>query len=356
MISPLFLPARLVLGASRTIAAIFCVAVMTGSASGAHKAIAFDAPGAQLTLAIAINDAGQVAGTFGYAGELTSPYSHGFLREPSGEITTFEVAADQDSMFVTGINKYGQIAGYYVVGSQSYGFIRDPDGTVAIFSVPAADDGTFVWGINDSGEVSGSYNLGGSEFGFVRNRQGTLTPFGSPTTFTAVAEAINASGTVAGYYSTGPTEHAFIRNRSTLVSFDAAASAATVPKAMNRPGQIAGYYYFPNNGELGFHGFLRNVDGAITSFDAPEAGTSATTGTFTWAMNDSGAITGYVITKYITNRGFVRDSLGNAETFNVLNASKNAYKGTWAYSINAAGTVTGFFIDDAGLWHGFIRF
>ena len=181
---------------------------------------------------------------------------------------------------------------------------------VAIFSVPAADAGTFVWGINDSGEVSGSYNLGGSEFGFVRNRPGTLTPFGSPSTFTAVAEAINASGTVAGYYSTGPTEHAFIRNRSTLVSFDASASAATVPKAMNRTGQIAGYYYFPNNGELGFHGFLRNVDGAITSFDAPEAGNSATTGTFTWAMNDSGAITGYVITKYITYRGFVRDSLG----------------------------------------------
>jgi hypothetical protein len=54
------------------------------------------------------------------------------------------------------------------------------------------------------------------------------------------------------------------------------------------------------------HGFLRDRQGAITTFDAPDAGTGAGQGTFPLLNNASGQITGYSIDMNGVYHGFLR--------------------------------------------------
>jgi len=54
----------------------------------------------------------------------------------------------------------------------------------------------------------------------------------------------------------------------TYTTFDAPNSIATQPVAINQQGAITGFYADANNVN---HGFVRAVDGTITTFDAPGA-------------------------------------------------------------------------------------
>src|SRR5205809_192386 len=64
------------------------------------------------------------------------------------------------------------------------------------------------------------------------------------------------------------------------------------PLIINRDGTIAGYYV---DSALVRHGFLRDENGAFTTFDAPGAGTGAGQGTFSYAISPTGAITGWYV-------------------------------------------------------------
>ena len=54
-----------------------------------------------------------------------------------------------------------------------------------------------------------------------------------------------------------------------------------------------------------FHGFVRDRDGAITTFDAPCAGTGSGQGTFPSGINSAGAITGFDMDNNTVSHGFV---------------------------------------------------
>jgi hypothetical protein len=55
------------------------------------------------------------------------------------------------------------------------------------------------------------------------------------------------------------------------------------------------------------HGFIRDKDGSITTFDAPEAGTGAPCGgTYPFSMNPKGVITGWYIDANCVYHGFQR--------------------------------------------------
>jgi hypothetical protein len=56
------------------------------------------------------------------------------------------------------------------------------------------------------------------------------------------------------------------------------------------------------------HGFLRAPDGAITTFDAPGAGTGAFQGTEPLGINSKGAISGSYIDANNVGHGFLRTS------------------------------------------------
>jgi hypothetical protein len=54
------------------------------------------------------------------------------------------------------------------------------------------------------------------------------------------------------------------------------------------------------------HGFVRDRDGAITTFDAPCAGTGSGQGTFIGDINPEGAITGNSVDNNNVNHGYLR--------------------------------------------------
>jgi hypothetical protein len=94
-----------------------------------------------------------------------------------------------------------------------------------------------------------------------------------------------------------------------------------------------------------------NVAGAFIEFDAPDAGTSSGQGTFPFAINPEGAVTGYYNDANSIAHGFVRTAGGTIATFD----APNQVYGTNATAINAAGTVTGYYSDANHNVHGFVR-
>jgi uncharacterized membrane protein len=96
--------------------------------------------------------------------------THGFVRSPWGQVTTFDppgegpygigCAADCP----IGLNDLGAITGIYLDANNVYhGFVRSPDGTFTTFDAPGADltpndfNGTFPYSINDWGVITGYY-------------------------------------------------------------------------------------------------------------------------------------------------------------------------------------------------------
>jgi len=102
---------------------------------------------------------------------------------------------------------------------------------------------------------------------------------------------------------------------------------------------------------------------SITTFDAPLAGTAAGQGTFPSAINDSGAITGFVRDANVARHGFLRAPDGTFTSFDDPNAgicsascgTIGPGQGTRAYSINQSGEITGFYSDNSGGCHGYVR-
>lgn len=120
-----------------------------------------------------------------------------------------------------------------------------------------------------------------------------------------------------------------------IITFEAAgASSFTIPVSISPKGEITGYVLEASTSKS--HGFVRDQDGKITTFDAP--GALETYGTFPAGINGKGEITGYYGTGGAVH-GFLRDEDGKISAFDVPNAV--AFEGTFAQSINPSGEITG---------------
>src|SRR5215472_2330222 len=123
--------------------------------------IIFDAPGAgtaagQGTRAYSINPAGEITGFF--FDSVTA--AHGYVRSNQGVITVFDApgagTGPGQGTFVFSpeiINPNGAIAGYYTDSALvSHGFLRDKSGAITTFDVPGAGtgagQGTFSYAIS----------------------------------------------------------------------------------------------------------------------------------------------------------------------------------------------------------------
>ncbi len=113
------------------------------------------------TVAVAINNCGEVVGS-GPGG--------GFIYD-NGIFTTL-TAPGGFSTNPTAINDRGEVAGTYDESSGvSHGFVDD-NGTFATLNVPGSI-GTFVTAINDRGEVAGWYiDSNGEQHGFLAKSRG----------------------------------------------------------------------------------------------------------------------------------------------------------------------------------------
>jgi hypothetical protein len=105
-----------------------------------------------------------------------------------------------------------------------------------------------------------------------------------------------------------------------------------------------------------FHGFVRAADGAITTFDAPGAGTGAMQGTMGGSINPAGTIPGTYIDANSANHGYVRAADGAITTFDAPGAGTGSGQGTVPFTNNQSGAIVGYYLDANNVNHGFLRF
>jgi hypothetical protein len=145
--------------------------------SGSHKPklVEFSAPGAATesttacapycgTFAYANNDLGVIVG--GYTDTQVVP--HAFVRTPDGRVTPFNAPGDGEGAGLNqgtvayAINDLGVIAGQFEDAKNvCHGFVRQPDGKITPFDVKgagtAANQGTIAWSLNLQGATAGIY-------------------------------------------------------------------------------------------------------------------------------------------------------------------------------------------------------
>jgi hypothetical protein len=167
-------------------------------------------------------------------------------------------------------------------------------------------------------------------------------------------QSIDPRGEITGSYLVGGTYHGFLRAvDGSITTFDAPGAATTggtlgtYAISINPHGEVLGQYSDVN---YAFHGFLRAVDGTITEFEAPGAVTGFGQGTFTNSINSRGEATGfYTGASSGLTRGFLRHKDGEYTTFE----APDAIGGTFPDSINPRGEITGRLYNDE--YHGFVR-
>lgn len=378
-------------------ALLLCAADLICHTAAAQTFVTFDVPEAGLgfaegTLGLSINASGDVAGFY----LLADTRGHGFVRSSSGVITTFDVpgagTGKTQGTYPVSINAIGTIAGTYFDAKNRYhGFVRSPDGTIATFDVPGAGTaghrGTMPLSINATGDITGLYNTNGSiRHGFIRSASGAITTFDIPGAGASyrqgtVPVSINAGGVITGFYrDSNGVNHVFVRSPTGSIT------APIDPPGVGTIGVEEDFEYpfatsinsrdditgsSIDSGRV-THGFVRTVNGTITTFEAPGAATvappippvkmkgiKAVAGTLGVSMNDSGEITGFYSDKDYLYHAFIRAADGAItaplDAPGAATSSMNLLAGTYAFGINAAGAITGTYADSAGILHGFIR-
>jgi hypothetical protein len=257
----------------------------------------------------AINDRGETAGFYADAGPgpdgLPPGSTHGFVKDRRGRVTSFYVPGAL-GILVKGNNNRGQVVGLYVDAGavpgpdglpppgSVHGFVRAPSGRITTLDVPfpylhdVAD-------INDLGQMVGYYdNPDGEGAGaFLREPNGAITRINVPGALVTTAHAINNRGQVVGAYleagaapnpdGTTPAKavHGYLWDKGRMRRLDVPRSIWTQAFGINDRGQIAGGYYDADGKQ---HGFLLERDGYKT-LDAP-----GRTDNIAWGINDRGQV------------------------------------------------------------------
>jgi uncharacterized membrane protein len=246
----------------------------------------------------------------------------------------------------------------------------DHQPAIVTFDVPGAGTGAYQGtspsAINPKGEVTGLYiDANNVLHGFVwkcdRERsgedckecKGVSTSFDPQGSALTLAFGINGEGEVAGeYYDGSFLSHGFLRDRDgTITTFLAPDLMNTYVSSINAEGEITGNYFGDDPSVTSFEpGFLRARDGTITTFN-PQGSEY----TFANSINAKGEIAGEFQDANNVYHGFMRTRDGNFVTFEAPGAGTSAYHGTLAGSINPDGVIVGNYVDANGLSHGYLR-
>ena len=210
--------------------------------------------------------------------------------------------------------------------------------TITTFDAPGAGtgflQGTLALNIDPSGTIIGfSIDANNVRHGFIRSRDGSFTIYDAPGAGTGAGQgtraySINPSGTITGHFTDSVNvAHGYVRSDQGVITvFDAPGAGtgpgqgtfpAVSPHLINPNGAITGYYF---DSAFVYHGFLRDRNGVITTFDAPGAGTGFLQGTQSFAISPSGQITGFYFDATDAVHGFLRDEEGVITTFDLPGA------------------------------------
>jgi hypothetical protein len=313
------------------------------------------------TLAISIPLSAQTITTFDAPGAGRGPFQGTYATnsDPSGTIIGISVDAN----------------------NVRHGFIRSQDGSFIIFDAPGAGTGAYqgtrAYSINPSGTFTGHFTDSvDAAHGYVRSNQGVITVFDAPGAGTGPGQGtfpafspllINPNGAITGYYiDSAFVRHGFLRDENGVITtFDApgagtGAGQGTQSFAISPGGELTGFYF---DGTNAVHGFLRDEEGIITTFDVPGAGTGPGQGTYGGGFTPDGIIMGVLIDADDVSHGFLLDKNGAVTTFDAPDAGTAPHQvapypqglGTFPWAINANGAIAGFYVDGTNVRHGFVR-
>jgi hypothetical protein len=328
--------------------------------------IEFNAPGAgtgayQGTQVAQINPSGVIIGCYFTAGGSVGAY--GYLRTPDGKFESFAPSGAYYT-YPQSINPQGEVAGYSYDNAVASGFLRTPGGDLITIDLPGGGtgygQGTFVWNINPAGEIAGTYIDGnGVSHGFLRAPDGTISTFDVPGagtaanqgTYMASYEGLSSEGAVVGWFlDANNVNHGYLRAPDgAITTFDAPGAGTGANQGTLAYGvspAIPGVYYDGNNV---LHGFVRSEAGDFTTIDVPGA-----IGTNVQNINLRGAIDGDYYDTNGASHGFLRGPYGTIVEFDAPGAGTGNNQGTYVGANNAQGDVPGYYTDENNVYHGFL--
>jgi len=232
----------------------------------------FDAPGATCvdayptcTNVAAISPTGFIVGNYnGDGGGM-------FLRSPSGTFAEFGVPNALGNG-ATAVNAAGTVTGYWTDGDYNlHGFVRDASGTITSFDAPnAGPGGTWPVVINANGDIAGFSSSSSTTTAFLRYADGTVDALDLPCPSLLEITAIDDGGRVLGNCETQKqANQAFYGDpKHGYTTFTVPGSEIVGPTGIDRNGTIAGNYNVAGNGHL--FGFYRLKDGTIGYVEPPD--------------------------------------------------------------------------------------
>ena len=190
-----------------------------------------------------------------------------------------------------GINNSGQVTGFYQDGSGQHGFVLS-DGVYSPVNYPGAFS-TDAFGISNNVNVTGEYDCCGATYPAFLLSGGTFTTINDPRgpNYELVGFGVNNSGQVVG--STNPPGQygrGFLFSGGAVTFIDYPGAITTQPFGINDKGQVVGHYA---DGMGTLHGFLLS-GGVFTTIDYPGPGYSAASG-----INNSSQIVGVWIDRAV---------------------------------------------------------
>jgi hypothetical protein len=191
---------------------------------------------------------------------------------------------------------------------------------------------------------------------------GSFVTFDPPGSTWTVPSGITPDGTITGSYCDTAAcalqfgfvgAHGFLRDKNGgLTTFDPPGSTQTLPTSVTPSGEIVGAYC-DQAGCARQHGFVRARDGTFTTFDAPGVSSIEAPiynpGGPPPGINPAGAIAGTYVDAS-GEHGFLRAKNGAVTTIDVPGAFF-----TEGLAINPSGTVVGDFCNQTTCFTGFIR-
>jgi hypothetical protein len=218
------------------------------------------------------------------------------------------------------------------------------------FSVPKAI-ATEPQAINANGDTAGIWTDSVDNTGsFIRHADGTTELFVLGDTMPTQAYGLNDKDQVVGFYATDNNNqwHGFLRDPDgTLTTFDEPDGAQTFAELIDDNGTIYGQF---TTQDSVYRVFLRAADGTYTAYDAPGAGTKPQQGTWPMAINRWSALVGFYDDGNENRHGYLRQADGTSVEIAPPGATQTA-----AVGVDDAGNVTGDYLDAAGVPHGFVR-
>jgi hypothetical protein len=258
----------------------------------------------------AINGHNQIVGFAQVKGQ-QGRVDQGFLRNPNGATLRIDVPS-AISTFPYAINEAGEIAGTYADALNIYhGFLRDAAGNYSLFDEPNSglnpNFGTAPFALNGTGTVAGNYNdTNNLTHGFIRDPAGNFTTVDAPGAGTELGTGtslgvLNSTGDAAGIaIDDSFLFHPFIRDPSgNFTSWDIPGSTSIDVIALNDLGAVVGQWFDTSSLP---HAYQRTPLGNVTSFSVPVPNTGSTP----MAISNRGRIAGMYSDLRSVSHGFVR--------------------------------------------------